>query len=88
MKKLNDEQLSRVLSAHDNDALEPFGVSSTQIEEGRLWGCLVQVALCDVSYPFVGDDDWRNERVWFDNIGALPSTTDEFLAQLEKAGLA
>lgn len=87
MRRLNDEQLSRVLSAHDNAVLEIAGLSPLQIEAGRLWGCLVQVSLCKMD-PFAGGEEWSDERAWFDFEWKQTWSTDEFLAQLEKAGLA
>lgn len=93
MKKLNDEQLSRVLTAHSNGKLEIAGVSPDAIGTGNVldtgnWGCLAQVALCDASTMFPGGSSWSSHRQWFDTRYKPHWTRDQFLRALEKAGIA
>lgn len=90
MKKLTDEQLSRVLSAHHADELhylDPDDAKHTWMDRRQCrGGCLVQTALADVSDRF----DGNLYAEWFDykaNKG-MQMSTDEFLRAMEKAGIA
>ncbi len=87
MKKLTDEQLSRVLSAHDNGFLMDCGDLRCTYSSG----CLMQVANCDDrSYEYAESYDVRprSNASWFDKCWVHNWSPDEFLSAMEKAGIA
>ena len=88
MRKLNEEQLSRVLSECAGPGLKRHGCG-VEPAAGRC--CLLQAALNDVNAPFA--DPGRNgvlddRAAWFDYYGYLERDPDDLLRALEKAGIA
>lgn len=90
MKKLNAEELSRVLTAHALGGLVANGADGIGYP-----GCLVEVGKAVVSI----DDLFRYAGLpysampglgidWFDDFYDPSWTEDQFLVELEKAGLA
>jgi hypothetical protein len=82
MTKLTDEELSRVLSAHEAGGLRRQGGSVPGYP-----ACIVQAA----KQEFYGGDAaclMPLVTIWFDYNYRRSWTTDEFLAQLESQGLA
>lgn len=87
--KLNDEQLSRVMSAHESGQLgvggrDDFGLYGYR-SKGHGRGCLLQVACNepDVGVAMLKD---RALAYWFDRNYMHTWTTDEFLNELKKGG--
>ncbi len=92
MKKLNDEQLSRVLSTHEAGALSPLPHNLRQI-------CLLRAANCDdrwyykysadmvMRHPDASMDEALSAQ-WFDRNYFGRWSPDEFLSAMEKAGIA
>lgn len=80
MKRLNDEQLSRVLSALAVGHLHYVSAYDISKPEG---GCLMQVANADLE-PYAN----QPESGWFDRNMPAHRDPDAFLAAMEKAGIA
>lgn len=89
MKKLNDEQLSRLLSTHASEQLG--GPKHSLREEERGLGCLIQVALNTEKCSHTSFDVETSKTIcWYDSnrnkIVTLES--EEFLNLLEFVGIA
>lgn len=86
MKKFTDEELSRILSAHEGVQL---------CKKGQAWDkhflsfgcCLVQAAKLEPS-PSAAYSMSEHIAGWFDAFYDLEWTTDELLSELEKHGVA
>ena len=89
MKKLNDEQLSRVLSAHASAQLSGPRYF-IPVTDHRL-GCLIQVALNTNKCGYGDFDENIAANIgWYDSIrnDIDKLTSEEFLNRLEMAGIA
>jgi hypothetical protein len=85
MKKFNDKELSLILSQHEAGMLCRGGGNSVFAR-----CCIIQCAKESVSIPaesIVVDHMWFG-IMWFDANYQATWTSDEFLAQMEKIGLA
>jgi hypothetical protein len=86
MTKLTEEELSRVLSAHDQGVLRTGG--------GSQGPCLMQAADCTFdkdSYAYICCDvltPSKEAAKWFDHAYVSSWTAEQFLARLILAGLA
>ena len=93
MKKLNDEQLSRVLSAHAEGRLEYLtAIETISPAPLRNLGCLMQVATMTIAQeePMFswGHTDFADNTSWFDSEYRPAWSPEEFLAAMQKAGIA
>lgn len=82
--KLTAERLSRVLTAHACDGLQRGG----SFGETGYPGCLLQVGLELTHIPFALASEEGRAADWFDDHYESTWTVDEFLAQLQRRGLA
>lgn len=89
IEKLTDEELSRVLTAHEENALNRGGCyyAKRRNNGGSGLGCLIQVAKADKNAPWHGDNLLPSAK-WFDNNYQKNWSSDELLTYLENAGIA
>lgn len=82
--KYTNEELSRILSAHEGRQLEPGGHSNSFTYPAS--GCVNQVAYYDecTGDAFADRDRNRSCGLWFDRCYNWSMDTDELLANLER----
>jgi hypothetical protein len=88
MKKLNEEELSRVLTAHELGGLEVLGIDSTIYGNPAYPGCLTQVAFEIDELHQCYRSDVLGIALWFDGSYNPNWTVEDFLEALEGVSLA
>lgn len=81
--RLTDEELSRVLTAHEAGGLKRCGKAN----QPAYPACLMQTSRCYGTSTEIPLSLWSKVR-WFDGNYQPSWTTEEFLAALEARGLA
>lgn len=85
--KFSDEELSRILGEHEAGRLKRYGSYGWQdIHDGGL--CCVNQAAFNEGDHWVAAARRVESYQWFDNMYDRAWSADEFLARLEKQGLA
>lgn len=82
--KFNDEELSRILSAHAKRGLGREGMSLNASDKP----CLIEVAERQEAAFSTGSVSKEGTATWFDRTYRPNWSVDRFLAQLEARGLA
>ncbi len=87
--KFTDEQLSRVLTAHELGGLKRGGAHQTNAYPCCLLQCAgaIMNSFAEDAHSVFGDESLVPTAVWFDANYQTTWTTDEFLDQLTAQGL-